>query len=154
MKTRTETKVIEQTITTYIAVDGKEFETETQCKEYEESLEAKQYIPLLEQLEMKELKGYMPPSLNGDVFSENYFEWYKINSAEDIEIIRKAYSYDFYEYEPDVYPSVICVERTCWKYDDGEAYIWFLDGLILNLENFFRNMNLEMKLTPIAEESK
>ena len=56
MEIRTEKRIVEQLINTYIAEDGKEFGTKSECEDYEADLESARLRAGAEKFEIKELE--------------------------------------------------------------------------------------------------
>jgi hypothetical protein len=110
MKIKEEKKIIEQTITTYVAEDGKEFKIEKECKDYEKSLLNKELENKLNSI--KQI-SYTPPVADTD---HNYV-WFYITSQEDVNTINEYYnslgSYNDIEINVAAFP--------CW-YGIEEGY--------------------------------
>lgn len=133
MQIKTEKRMVEQLINTYIAVDGKEFNTMADCENYEDKLQEKKIKAEAEKLELKELDIY-PLDIDAQYISDAHsFAWYKVNNAEEFETILKAYNMDDFGYLK-VYPETICVEhegawgRDAWLHklsDMKESTIYF-----------------------------
>ena len=118
MRIRTEKRMVEQLIETYIAIDGKEFDTEAKCRKYEEDLDRQIVRAEAEKLEIKDLEGVYPLDTDAQYINDNHcFKWYRVNNAEELETVSKAYSNDFFT--PRAYPEIICVEFEDYDYSWG-----------------------------------
>ena len=100
MKTREETQ--EQTVTRYIADDGKEFTSRAECTEYEWQRRAR---------EAEKRIGALPHFTATPPFTseDDEWRWYFVNSQEDVENIAAAF-FDAdsvaHEFHPKAFP--------CW----------------------------------------
>ena len=108
-------KVIEQTVKTYIAEDGTEFTSESECKEYERMQMMADQIAEAEKLRVNELDGVIPLLQDG-ANPNNTFRWYQLENERDFEILKKACE-NGYLHGPDSYPELYCVE-----FVDGNPY--------------------------------
>ena len=122
MRIKEEVKIIEQTIKTYIAEDGTEFTSESECRDYEKMEMLDPRIAEAEKLRVPELDG-IAPLLTDGANPNNTFRWYKLESEEDFETIKKACDIT-HLWEPDSYPELFCVETFGYEpyMDDGYGY--------------------------------
>lgn len=119
MEIKETVKLIEQKVFTYIANDGTEFLSESECREHEKNLELKTFIEGAEKLRVKELDDVIPISTEA-IINDNTFLWYKLNNKQDFEILNKAYNNSLYE--PSVYPMFKCVENSYYNPYDSDYY--------------------------------
>ena len=121
MEIRTEKKLVEimQSINTYIAVDGKEFDNKIDCENYEKELESAKLRAEAEVFELKELEDVYPLDARGGEVPENHcYKWYKVNNTEELNKVANLYNADFGEFKD--YPQTICIEYD-YHYDE---YRW------------------------------
>ena len=120
MEIKTETRIIEQLINTYIAFDGKEFKTEADCRKYEEDIEMQGIKAEAEKLEIKDFEGIYPLDVDAQYINDNHcFKWYKVNSIEEYEAVKKSYKNSDDWVTLVEFPEVICVEyEELWGEDD------------------------------------
>lgn len=107
----------------YIANDGTEFESESDCKNYELNcltVEARQKV------EYCELLSGRPNFNGGECYESSYYEWYRPKTLTDIAILCKAYDVDI---PINWLGCWICIETTedrenSWvtKIEDGINY--------------------------------
>ena len=143
MKIKESKKIIEQTIYTFVAEDGKEFNSEYECKKYEKILEKKAAIEAAEKLRMPELDDKLP--LSYDVNENNSFRWYKVENKEAFDTVNKAYVNSLQA--PSHYPEIMCVESYEPYEDDG--YSCTLTGLKATTEEFWKMKGLKVTLEPL-----
>ena len=116
MEIRTEKRTVEQLINTYIAEDGKEFDTMVDCENYERELEDAKLRAGAEKFEIKELEDTYPLDAEGGEVPENHcYKWYKVNNTEELNTVANLYNADFGEFK--TYPQTICVEYD-YYYDE------------------------------------
>lgn len=95
MEIRTRTKRIETQY--YVAFDGKEFEHEEDCVEYEKKNNDvyKTMERRIESMMINEADGYMP--CDGKEHNENYcYSWFRAETEQDLEAINDYYQLDSY----------------------------------------------------------
>lgn len=129
MKVKKETKMVEQTITLYVAEDGKEFKSEHECRKYEEKKILESLIEKAEELRIKELDNCLPLTCNGLVNECNVFIWYKLESKEDFDIVESAYGYRSCFSKPNTYPEVMCVETCGFEPYEDDSYNYNMEEI-------------------------
>ena len=107
MHYETRTEKIERKYTIYIADDGKEFNSEDECKQYENSIGRKNMKALKPFIEEK-LKDMIPIHFSAEYSEFSYYTWFKANNKEEFETINKILDEVFEE--PNEYPYYMCVE--------------------------------------------
>lgn len=142
MKTRTETVTKEVTI--YIAEDGKEFNHECSCKQYERDLERNRKKAEIDK--MKVAGNVFPPYIVDDIEEiedETTTTWYRVNNEEELEKICNYYGFsiEIMEHEINNYPEMIAISRY-----DYEYHRITLSEFIEKSKSFWRNLGLEMML--------
>lgn len=119
MEIRTEKRIVEQLINTYIAFDGKEFDTKVDCENYEREIESKKIRTEAEKFEIKELNDTYPLDVDGGEIMENHcYKWYRVNNAEELNTVAIFHNANIGEFE--TYPQTICVEYD-YYYDE---FVW------------------------------
>ena len=122
MKIRTEKKLVEQLVSTYIANDGKEFSTKIECEAYEEDLNSAQIRAEAEKFEIKELEDTYPLDVDAQYINDNHgFKWYRVNNKEEFNAVDKMYGGDVLE--PKTYPEIICIEYDDYYGSDAWTYL-------------------------------
>ena len=110
MKIKEEKKMVEQTVTSYISEDGKEFDNVNDCEKHEKNFLRRE---LESKLNLIKQKNYTPPFADSD---HNYV-WFYIMSQEDVDIINEYYNslsnYNDVEIKLSIFP--------CW-YGIEEGY--------------------------------
>ena len=150
MEIKKEKKLVEQEITTYIATDGEEFDTERDCKKHEARLRHKQLIEKAEKLRIKDLDGKFPIDDNALPYFENYFIWYKVETIEDFKVIENAY--DNKLEAPEIYPEIICVETNENEEYEGDVYTYTLSDMKASTEFFWSRLGYKVKLEKVVEK--
>lgn len=119
MEIRTEKRMVEQLINTYIAEDGKEFGTKSECEDYEADLESARLRAGAEKFEIKELNDTYPLDVDGGEIMENHcYKWYRVNNAEELNTVAIFHNADLGEFE--TYPQTICKEGQQLHYRYGK----------------------------------
>lgn len=149
MKIKEETKIIEQKIITYVADDGTEFRTESECKDYEVKQFSKYLIEAAEKLRIPELDEYLPLSNDGLMNENNTFRWYKLNNETDFEIVNKAYGNSLNT--PESYPEVMCVETVGDEAYMDYAYNYNMETCKKITENFWKELGVKVTFENIAQ---
>ena len=148
MQIKTEKRMVEQLINTYIAEDGKEFNTRADCENYEDKLQEQKIKAEAEKLELKELDLY-PLDIDAQyISSEHSFAWYKVNNAEEYETILKAYNMDDYGYIKS-YPEVVCVEYE--GYWGRDAWIHLLSEMKTATEYFWKRHGFDVEFKEVTK---
>lgn len=145
MKIKESKKIIEQTICTFVAEDGKEFDSQYECMKYEKEQEKKAAIEAAEKLSMSELDDKLP--LSYDVNENNSFRWYKVENKEAFDTVNKAYANSLQA--PSHYPEIMCVETTGYEPYEDDAYSCTLTGLKATTEEFWQMMGFKVTLEPL-----
>lgn len=107
MHYETRKEKVEKKYTVYIADDGKEFDSESKCREYENSIGRKN-MKELEPFMVKELKEMIPIHFSAEYSEMCYYTWFKANNKEEFDKINKILDNVFDE--PNEYPYYMCVE--------------------------------------------
>lgn len=139
-KTITEEKVK----TIYVASDGKEFDSELRCKRYEREINLSQLgNDILHLTIMREWYGDLYPLSYNTNFDDAYCNWYKLNNADDFDMIARYYSMfdSFFGNprfdKPTSYPCIVCVAES-----REDKYRWAfattLDNIIQDTKQFFK----------------
>ena len=124
MKMVEKVELVEKKVAKYIAFDGTEFSSRSDCIAYEER-KNKENLSQIEQCE--EAKGN--PNFDGCEHMEyNDYFWFRPKNAEEIELLKKAYSADDYGIDNADIGKWICVEvcnDSVWfsRLDEGINYV-------------------------------
>lgn len=104
----------------YIAFDGTRFNEEETCKSYEERFKLKDKIKVL-----RLCYDEYPYAL--DTNEEFDYEYYKLNSEEDLKLLEQVYNLDSDTYDIFDFPTIVCVES---NYNCSESWLYtFADEL-------------------------
>lgn len=145
------------TVTSYVAFDGKEFDSRTECEIHEAREKMlrsrKERLEKLDELEI----DYIGMPLLQEEFMENHsYYWYKLNSIEDAELlISVATDFDM-AFENKLkglnYPCIICVEDFSYKEKfEEDCWVYTLDECIENAKEFFKAFGYEVTLKKVKE---
>ena len=138
MEIRTEKKLIERVVDTYIAVDGKEFDNKKACMDYEFELEVGKIMEEVKKFQFID-DGYVP--CDGQENMESHFyEWYKVENAEQLEQLQ-----NLYDGVPCVenFPEYICCER--YDETDYDVYAQTLTGCKEYVKLFFDKFGIDVE---------
>lgn len=145
IKKTTQTKTYETTITKYIAYDGKEFMTESECRRYEANLK-------FENSHIETCKGaYDFPNITGeDSCTDSYdYIWYRPKSVEEIDALNEKYALNI----PTAYTGEwICVETNeGFGLDSPDTYYTTLSSGIYYAKQLLGKLGYELTVTKKEE---
>ena len=132
-ETRTEERVVKSNYTVYIADDGKEFDNERKCLNYEHDIAEEKAREAIQHLVLENIT--VSPLTIYDDFRDVGTTWYKVETENDFKLIQEycdlAYG-DYYGPNIKSYPTTVCiVDSDDWY----EAYT--LDQLMEQTKEFF-----------------
>lgn len=141
VETRTETVVKE--INTYIADDGREFDTKEDCVRYENKKAEYEALDKLKELSIDDLEDVFPLHSDLEEFSSwSGMRWYFVESRENVENIEKLYdqagyktSYYDSSYDDMTYPNYIGIEEE----DNEICGPYTLEKMKKRVVNYFKN---------------
>lgn len=124
----TSMKYIEVHEDVFEACDGRVFNSEKECLEYEEEMSEKERR--LSSLLIHEYNGIIP--LVSDLYDceDDTYSWYRLNSDEDYEFLYMALDESDFP-EPAEYPAIICIQEHY-----GSHYGYNLPDIISGINNY------------------
>lgn len=138
MRIETRTKTVNEKI--YIANDGTEFMTISDCREHESRLQNDKRKKI-DHKRIEELDSCIPYMEYANSDSHDYF-WYNIETEEELKMLNEAY---YFVSDCDAkLPEIICVETPGYKDCDGDCYWSTLSNMIEDLNTFFKNVGYEI----------
>lgn len=140
MEVRTRKEIIEQTITTYVAYDGTEFECEFDCLAHEQREKRMENIVSANKLRLRNLDGVIPINSDATVGGDNIFTWYKLNSAKDFDTLMSAFRYEPEIMKPTFYPTLVCMEHIGLCEYEEQAYGYSLQEMVDITTNFWKKL--------------
>ena len=143
------TKTITNTYTVYIALDGKEFDDEKKCIEYEKKLD--KLDNAISSLRIYEYNNYLPIT-NSDEWRDCDVHWFRVNNEDDYAAIYDYYdSHSTTDYfrEPTSYPTLMCVID---YYDYGDVY--YMSEIIETVKLFFKDFGMNVDIKDMDKEAK
>ena len=145
MEIKTTKRLVEIEDKVYIAQDGKEFATLKECEDYESNLENQSLLEAIALLELKELENLPPLDTDAQYISDNHiFKWYKVNTLEEFEMVRKAIEGNWGGWSAPVsYPETICVEID--DYDPNSTYMYKLSDMKNSTIGFWECFGLSVE---------
>ena len=149
MRVKEETKMVEQTVTLYVAEDGTEFKSEHECRKYEEAKALEVFIEKAEVLRIKEFDDYLPLTCNGLTDDCNVFRWYKLESKEDFDIVESAYGYRSCFSKPNSYPEVMCVETVGFEPYEDDSYNYNMEEIKGVTKEFWKMLGYNVEFEKI-----
>ena len=137
---------IAKVITIYIANDGTEFESEYDCKKYEEELNKNKLraerIAKAETLRIPELDNVMPLCDEGMPNENNTYRWYKLETEDDYYALLDIYP--CYPHRAEQFPDIVCIENCdCEPYSD-DAYAYYLSEIKRTTERFWDRLGYKL----------
>lgn len=135
------TETITRNVMKFIAVDGKVFPSEPDCRAYERKLRFKELGKRIETIEQcVELKDCFP--LDGCEYLEDHdYYWYRPKTLDEIQVLREYYEIvdDIADWEPGEW---ICVEVS---FDD--AYAAPISNSLSHIHRFLEALGYEVSIT-------
>ena len=134
MKKFTREKVVvkRETVTeeVFVASDGLEFDSETECEAYEELLDR------VEALETESLGRPLDCDLGEDYWG---FNWYKVQSEDDMKVLEKYYRTEFGEgtCRDAVQDGIACIADPVCR-EHGEPQVFTMTSMIQLATGFFK----------------
>lgn len=146
MTTRTETKMVPQIRTIYIAEDGKEFASEHCCRSYESDLMQEQAMKEISRIETcNELRNYT--NFDGGLYySEDHCTyWYRPKNEDEIGKLNDAYCGLYCrEFSRSMIGKWLCVEVDS---DDDLSNITTLDEAIAYASDILSKLGYDLTVT-------
>ena len=136
------TEIRTKTVNVYIANDGTEFMTISDCREYESRLQNDKREKI-DHKRIEELDSCIPYMEYANPDSHDYF-WYNIETEDELKMLNEAY---YFVSDCDAkLPEIICVEVEASSYMDyNSCCYWFtLSNMIEDLNIFFKNVGYEI----------
>ena len=147
MKVKREKIMVEQTVTKYIANDGREFLREEDCERYEKKLRRDVTLREAEKLRIRKLNGVVPITREFGVIQNHRFAWYEVNCEDDFKIITDAYNIRPNEFfGPVAYPNILCVESNGFVEYAGDAYGYWFDEMRSATKTFWKSLGYRVTL--------
>ena len=120
----------------WVANNGREFDNEQACVEYEEKLEVAEST--LDKIEF--LKDVVPHTFSP--YDDIHYTWYKANSPEDIKAIEETINVDWISLNNITsFPEYVCVET---DYDDERYTETTLTKLMEEYAQFLKTFGVEV----------
>ena len=143
VETRTEERLVTTEYKVFVAIDGKEFDSEKSCKKYEKELEVKRLEPMFEKLKIKELDGIHPITLWDSEWPEKDYWWCLLKSADDYKTVVDYYDAlnisTEYISEPSKYPMMLCIAE-----EDDYIDTYDMDHLMAATKAFYKKFNINV----------
>jgi hypothetical protein len=146
MTVKTEKKMIETDIRTYVADDGKEFNFAYECEKYEKQLNKNKLRLKVECIENKGDKFDSAPLDGGEYYESHQFIWYRPKTNEDIDVLNEYYGLGC-PLDQDSINQWVCIEM--YDYDDpnGDTWVMHLEDSIRHIEFFLKEFGYEVEIT-------
>lgn len=141
MEIRVEKKIIEVEETVYIAEDGTEFKSETECNNYETKIKEIAIKEKASTLEIKDLFG-VKPLLNTNLSEGHNFNWYKLETEEDAAVVSMLYFCNETSIKSDAYPVIVCIESD--DYYNLDTFVYYLPVIKQHTEDFWQKLNISV----------
>lgn len=150
MKIVEKKEMVEQITVTYVAEDGKECSSESECKKHEAKIIHKRLIKAAEKFRIKGMDDTLPLSNDGTMNENNSFRWYKLESEADFETVNKAYANSLKK--PENYPEIMCVETVGYEPYEDDAYSYDMSTCRTVTEEFWKKLGYKVTFEPCNKE--
>lgn len=130
----------------YLADDGREFDTEAECAAYEELLGR------AEALKTKSLGRPLDCDLDEDYWG---FNWYKVQSAEDMKVLEAYYGTEFCEdaCRDAVHDGLVCIADPAYR-ERYEPQVYTITDMIRVVTGFFKEAGYHTEIRKSRKTSK
>lgn len=149
MRVETKKEMREVEVRVYYSDDGEQFDTEYDCRRYEEDLKRESKLDKLEPYIAKKLEDQIPLHADDYYSSSMYYTWFKANNKEEYETICDLLDKRFGEPNgfsgPDAYPYYFCVETEREFEGEFEDYYTTLDMCKNAAKNFFDRFGIKVE---------
>lgn len=135
MRSETRTKAVKEIV--YIANDGTEFKTGTDCRAYENKIH-KEKRALIDHKRIEKLDGWYPYIEFADSEDKEYY-WYNIETEDELIMLGEIYDL-IGNLKSITLPETICVEVD----EDNECYWSVLSDMKKKLDDFFNIVGYEI----------
>ena len=153
MTTRTETKMVPQVETVYIAEDGTEFTTANRCQSYENKLQRKRGMAAIADIETCDaLKNCM--SFDGGLYysEDDRTYWYRPKNEDEIEKLNDAFCGAYYrDFEASMIGKWLCVKVDS---DDDLSSITTLDESIAYASDVLSELGYDLTVTKRGDDNE
>ena len=142
---REEERIIKDVFTIYIAKDGAEFETERECKRYEEAKEKERRLEKLDRFIVKEFENMFPIHDDGSFSEFMYYTWLKADNKEELNELRDILGERLTVFGiENTFPFYICFETE--EEFSGEPSEWYytLDESKRITQSYFERFGYEV----------
>ena len=131
MKIKVAKEMREVEVTTYIAVDGKEFKSLDDCYQHEDNLKKQELEACLKGIEENlAAEGFTP--LDGCEYYEYHtYRWFRPKNIEEIEVLNDYFNIGYRTLDEDDIDEWVCIEET-----DDDVYIAHLRDSVEQIQKF------------------
>lgn len=136
---RTKTRTVTDNFKVYISDDGKEFQTERECRKYEKEQMGTDRMKTLS----KYIIGFDGIPLHADdcYSSSMYYTWFKVNNAQELHEIEDTINDSSVIPVPVGYPYYFCFETEYEFEGQNPDYVTSIDNCIYNAIEFFKEFD-------------
>lgn len=143
---REEERTIKDVFNVYIAEDGTEFETERECKRYEQNVIRERQLKLLDKFMCHELEDLIPIHYDASFSEFCNYTWFKADNEEELneleELLGEKLRANWVE---NTFPFYICIETEDEFSGWASEYQYTLDESKQIAQNYFKKFGLEIE---------
>lgn len=142
MKVRKEVVMVKQSITVYVAEDGREFDTKEECELHEKRMKREALVEKAKKFCVQGLKNVMP-LVNQQTSEESVYDWFHVKDREMFLFLKELFRLDG-EYNGN-YPALLCVEFVDEEYGT-DAYLYTMEDCINSTKDFWKKFGVELDI--------
>ena len=146
MRTRIEKEVVTVNKTIYIACDGKEFDDNIKCSEYEKWLNRTEQEKQLEEIEAKHSLDDVTPLDGAEYYEGHDYRWYRPKSIEEIDLLNDYYGLDSGYLTKEHIGEWVCIEAYDIYNPNEACYVSHISSSIKQIEFLFNELGYDVTI--------
>ena len=136
MEKRIKIKLVEKEEEVFIAEDGKEFDNEKDCIDYEKEIKRSNIAGYVASLEIEEAHDMIPIGNDGGCSTCSIYTWYRVNTEKDLKAIEEYYDQVITRVK---LPTIIAIEEGDWT----DFYYYDIEDIKEMVREFFDTLDIK-----------
>lgn len=129
-------KLVEKEEKVFIAEDGKEFDDEKDCIDYEKEIKRSDIADYVASLEIEKAHDMIPIDNEGACSTMSTYTWYRVNTEKDLKAIEEYYDQVIADVK---LPTIIAIEEGDWT----DFYYYDIEDIKEMVREFFDTLDIE-----------